>query len=203
MTAPGPTVTCMSGWSTRLWGRTRDICPLARRWLSTGLVAMFLVGCLFPEPPDYRRQRTPPFLWSPIPSTTEVLAVESGDVLNLNVNVTSEDDGEDLVASLYLNYLIDGVAPQAERERLVPAGTLAQDATEYRQIAISWIVPERSRPGTCEQLSLVVTHVGNLDRERQYRPISDADVGVVTWWLDINESDKTIGQCPRRVGSGP
>lgn len=193
-------VTAMSRFSCGDWGRIAGDLSLAWRWLAVPVMVLCLDGCVFPEPPDYQRQRTPPFLWSPIPSTTEILSVKSGEILNLNVNVSSEDDGEALVASLYMNYLIDNVDPQAEH--IVAPGTLAQGANEPRQVVMTWKVVERPTPGTCEQLSLVVTHVTNRDKNRQYRPINDSDVAVITWWLDINSTEETLGECPRhRTGS--
>jgi hypothetical protein len=176
--------------------RSRDV-HLARTWLLAFVLTVPLAGCIFPEPPEYHRQQTPPFLWSPIPTITEVVSKKSGQSLDISVNVTSEDNGDDLLAFLYLNYLPDSAATQKfELLTTVPAGTLNEVPT--RQVVMTWTVPERSTPGTCEQLSLVVTHRSHVDTH--FRPNDDSDIAVITWWLDINETDETLGQCPRRPG---
>lgn len=168
---------------------------LARTWLCAAVPAMLLVGCILPEPSEYRRNTTPPYLWSPEPSTMEVLRVVSHEARAINVLVKSEDaDGDDLWAFLYLNYLVEG---QDQQEVVVlPAATL----TETREIDILWTVPARPTPGPCEQLSLIVSHrsnfVGNM-------PERDDDVATLTWWVDINGSEETLRQCPRQSGGNP
>ncbi len=169
-------------------------------WLSLLTVAMGLLplGCLFPGPPDYDESpQTPPFLSLPDPPTTQILAVQSGDVVRTNVKLRSEDAGEWLFAALYLNYLIDDRSRRTGDSALVSPGTFSDTD---RTISIDWTVPDRPTPGTCEQLSLVVTHVSNLDRDNQ--PKTSDDVSIVTWWVSINASEWTISECAIRVGEG-
>jgi hypothetical protein len=159
---------------------------------------MLTEGCLFPAPPEFREpEKTPPFLWGPIPATTEVQSVKSGDRFVINVNVRSEDAGDDLVALLFLNYLVEGQQVGGFNWSSVKAGTLSEE----RHISMSWQIPDRPTPGTCEQLSLVVSHFSNFDGGL---PVDDSDVDVVTWWLDINETEWTVAGCSKRsLAGGP
>lgn len=157
---------------------------------------MLLDACLLPAPPEYREpEQTPPFLWAPIPATTEVQSVKSGDPFDISVNLRSEDAGEDLVALLFLNYLVEGQQSGSLNWSSVKAGTLSEE----RHIGISWRVPERETPGTCEQLSLIVSHLSNFTNGL---PTNDADVAVLTWWLDINDTDQPVADCFKRSGEG-
>jgi hypothetical protein len=173
---------------------SRDM-PLARSWLATVVPAMFLVGCIFPGPPEYRSpDQTPPYLWQPDPPTTEILFVKSNKTVAFSAFVRSEDK-EDLLAFLYLNFL-NGPSESLQRGvAIIPASTM--DDTS-RQVSMNWTVPERPTPGTCEQLSMVVSHQSNFNADNY--PIDSTDIGVLTWWVDINDSDQTLAQCPRSVG---
>jgi hypothetical protein len=155
---------------------------------------MLTESCLFPAPPDYREpSKTRPSLWGPIPAATEIQSVSSGEFFDISVNVSSEDDGDDLVALLFLNYLVGTQRNTGFNLTSVKAGTLSEE----RHISMTWRIPEWPSPGTCEQLSLVVSHFSNFDNGL---PINDSDVGVVTWWLDINDSKSTISECAKRSG---
>jgi hypothetical protein len=68
-----------------------------------------------------------------------------------------------------------------------------------RNIEIQYIVP--NRPG-CQQLSLVVTHVANLGPTNE--PKDQTDVGIATWWVDIDDDDtQLVKNCPRQLGGAP
>lgn len=166
---------------------------LARTSLVVLFASMLTESCLLPEPPSYREpERTPPFLWGPIPATIEVQSVNSGDPFNISVNLRSEDAGEDLVALLFLNYLVEGQQSGGFSWTPVKAGTLSEE----RHIEISsWQVPERQTPGTCEQLSLIVSHLSNYGSGGL--PMDDSDVAILTWWLDINGTEQTLASCAK------
>lgn len=160
-------------------------------------LASLLNGCIFPEPPEYQEPaQTPPFMWSIEPTTTEVIRRSSGKPLDISVNVRSQDNGSELWASLYLNYRLNDNAAKEEMRVRWDAGTI----DEARFFTLHWTVPYRPTPGTCEQLSLVVSQQSNFDEN--FVPKDYRYVGIVTWWLDINDSEETLGQCPRGNGAG-
>jgi hypothetical protein len=153
---------------------------------------MLTEGCVFPEPPTYREpEKTPPFLWGPIPATIQIHSVKSGDPFDINVYFRSEDAGDDIAASLFVNYVEMGQQSGFVGGQTIAAGTLA----EVRTINIPWVVPESQSPGTCEQLSLLVTHRSNLN---VVVPIDDSDVAMLTWWLNIDGTAETAGNCVQR-----
>jgi hypothetical protein len=157
--------------------------------------AMAMVGCVFPEPPDYEQPtQTPPFLWSPTPATTEILRRSSGENVDINVNLRSQDNGNELWVFLYLDYSIQGTdASEVNRARMDP-GTIEQE----RILSISWTVPPLG--SICKQLSLVVSPKSNFDQS--FRPRDYRYVGILTWWVDINDTEESIslGDCPHSAG---
>jgi hypothetical protein len=159
---------------------------------------MLLLGCLLPEPPEYERRTTPPFLWAPDPTTTKILSVVGGgSIAKFNVLVRSEDaPGDNLLAILYLNYRIEGKEELQPNPVEIPAGTLSDPP---RVIDIRWRPPVKV-PGSCEQLSLLVTHKSNLDSDL---PIRDDDVAVLTWWVAIKESAEASVLCPSGAEGNP
>jgi hypothetical protein len=184
--------TWMPGGEGRAGRDGRANLALARTWLVSVVAACSTMACLWPEPPDYQEpEQTPPFLWGPYPATSEVQSVTSGQEFAIVVNLRSEDAGEDLWAFLYLNYLIGGLQPyDSLRRKQVPAGSLSEERTIDMP---SWTVPDRPTPGTCEQLTLIVSHQSNFDDS--FLPINDNDVATLTWWLDINGTEQTAAEC--------
>lgn len=195
MSRTGPGVTPVSGTRARE-GRPSAVMPLARTWLVSAFAAMCLPGCLFPEPPDYRRDKTPPFLWAPYPPVTKVRTLDVEETLELSVKVRSEDDGEGLKAHLFLNYP-DNPDLQKGYKDLRPA-TFQQE----RKIEFPWRAPPT--PGACERLSLLVAHVSSFDEET-HLPKTDAeeDVATVMWWVAIIDPDQPGVTCPVESGVEP
>lgn len=188
-------VTPVSGISV-IRGRAQAGKVLARTWLGSACATMLLSGCLFPEPPDYRRDKTPPFLWAPYPPVTKVRTLEVEETLELSVNVRSEDDGEGLKAHLFLNYP-DAPDLQKGYKDLRPA-TFQQE----RKIEFPWRAPPT--PGVCERLTLLVAHVSSFDEET-HLPKTDAeqDVAPVMWWVAILDPDHPGVTCPIAAGVEP
>lgn len=169
---------------------------LARTWLSSAFTAMLLVGCLFPEPPDYRRDKTPPFLWAPFPPVTKVRTLNEGETIELSVMVRSEDDGEGLKAHLFLNYPEDPDLQKGYKE-LRPA-TLQQE----RKIEFPWRAPRT--PGACERLSLLVAHESSFDEETHLPKTNvEQDLATVMWWVAIIDPDQPVTNCPITSGVEP
>ena len=189
--------TTLSGGMTAHFESMTGKSALAWRSLLSFFAPMLTSACLFPEPPSYRApEQTPPFLWSPIPATTEVQFVETGDLFQISVNLRSEDAGEPLQAFLVLNYLGQGAATSVSGITISP-GT----AGEQRNISMPpWKIPLRPTTGVCEQLSLVVSHQSNFNG---WRPIDDSDVFVLTWWLGINGNQQTLADCSASSGATP
>lgn len=190
-------MTALSYPSLRQTGSFASIVSMAWRSLLTMGSALTMTSCLLPGPPDYQQaQKTPPILFDPEPPVTSVLLATSNVPVHINVGLRSEDAGDWIVGILYLNYLIP------EREERTPGFTLVAPGTfdEQRDIILDWTPPERPDPGTCEQLSLVVTHYSNLDADN--RPIDAQDKAVMTWWVDINGTLETLGQCPGAGSDG-
>lgn len=156
-------------------------------------------GCIVGDPPELGQpQQTPPFVDTAKtdPTPGRVIQLESGDNLPLTVPYRSEDAGEDLFATLWLDYEVEG-------ERLItfrqlPAGTL--DDGE-RQFSTSWTVP--APLSGCHQLTFVLTHLSSMDGTK---PSSEAaDVATVTWWLNVGDSAEEpnlLADCPGPSGSG-
>jgi hypothetical protein len=149
------------------------------------------LGCLYPDPPEYHQaERTPPVLSAPLPPVTSILAVNTGDLVHINVGLRSEDAGERLMGLLYLNYQVPGRDQSEVGSTFVSAGTFE----ELRTVAIDWVVPQRTSAGSCEQLTLLITHVSNLNNDKE--PDDYEDVAVITWWVSINDSQLPISDCP-------
>jgi hypothetical protein len=154
-------------------------------------------GCVVSDPPEYGVARqTPPFLdlGQAEPQVFVLREVPSGDQQTFKVGVRSEDAGDELLAQLYLDYLISEPPPLLNFVR-VPPSTF--DDTS-RKIEIPFLVP--NRPG-CHQVSMVVTHSSNLGPTN--KPIVPSDVGIATWWVSIDEDDQDpslVRDCPSQLG---
>jgi hypothetical protein len=150
------------------------------------------MACLWPEPPEYREpEQTHPRLWNPSPTDLQILHVSSDERVTISVSLESEDAGEELVAALYLNYGVKGRQSGPLLPRTVSPGTQGHERTIDMA---PWMVPNRGTPGTCEPLTLIVTHRTNCD-EWLVLLEDNEDVDKVTWWLDINDSEQTLGEC--------
>jgi len=190
-----PRTTTGLSYLARGTGRARvRFLGLARRSLAAVFMSLAAAGCLYPDLPAYETpEQTPPILFAPLPPATEILSVVSGEVVNINVKLRSEDAGEGLMGVLYLNYQVQGRDKWRVGFTLVSPGSFEDERT----VAIDWLVPERSQAGSCEQLTLLVTHLSNLENNE---PVDDADVSTITWWVSINGVQLPISQCP---GSPP
>jgi hypothetical protein len=173
-------------------------------WILIGMGALAVPGCLISDPPEFKGvEKTPPVLnlSKAIPSTTEILSVAIGETHQFLIPVRSEDLGDKLVAGLYTNYGIEG-EQQASLPKRIPSSTFDQLG---RVISFPWTVA--AKPGSCLQLTLVVTHEENTDEFS--RPIErDNDVALATWWLDVQPDLITdpageparLSDCPSGVG---
>jgi hypothetical protein len=137
-------------------------------------------GCVLSDPPEYGTvKQTPPFLQldKADPSPYHLTTLNVNEVEPISVAVRSEDAGDPLSATLFLNYAPNAVGAELT-SREVAASVLEDDT---REISISW-TPQNEG---CHQLTMVVTHKKNLTNDN--RPIDLSDVAYVTWWYLITD----------------
>jgi len=168
--------------------------------LATTVVALSATGCLVSDPPEYQdAERTAPMLQRSlaVPAPTEILPVSLGDSVTFTVPFRSEDGGVAPVALLMLDYTIRG------QESLL--GLLQQSASDFQDTSRSFSITatfsadsrNRVNPG-CHQISMVATHLDNLDTD--LLPVGLEDTDVITWWAEItdpnNPESSTLDSCP-------
>jgi hypothetical protein len=192
--SPRPNVTPLSHLEPRRTGALGRIWGLARLSLGTGLMAGISAGCVVSDPPEYGVARqTPPFLdaTSAFPDLFYRVDLTSGQTKSFGAELRSEDAGEPILAQLFLDYNVtDGNIP---RQRVLGFKQVAASTIDdaKRTVQIPWLV-QGVTPG-CYPISLVVTHVGNLDETN--KPKNSTDTAILTWWVSIDEPGD-MAQCP-------
>lgn len=152
---------------------------------------MTCVGCVLADPPEHgQATQTPPILVAnqAQPSPYQVLSASEQGVVDLNVPIRSEDDGDDLLALLVLDYSIK-TPLDIQNVGTVAAGTL-EDLD--RSVTIPWNVPVGE--DGCHTLTLEVTHQSNQVAR------DPADIATVTWFVDINGTGASLADCPKILG---
>jgi hypothetical protein len=163
------------------------------------LLLMSVQGCIVADPPVFEQpEKTPPVLdlAAADPPIFEVLQKAPASHVPINVPFRSEDAGVRLQAVLFLNYKTPDEAPQPGLRNLDP-GTFGEE----RAIKMEWDVPSVTA-SECDQLTLQVTHFDNLDEQNE--PIDKSDVGLATWWVEIQvegSEPAPLKDCPR-IGAG-
>jgi hypothetical protein len=197
----------LSGFTTRLSERA----ALRREvsWLILGLARLSLVlvgsgmtaGCIIEDPPPYTPpKQTPPRLdlRRAVPLIDQVIVASRGDRIAFNVPVFSEDKGDDLIARLLLNYQGEGVYEDDLDSAQVTASTL-EDAT--REIDMEWQIPQL--PPGCKRLTLLVSHLTNLDPLIYPEVIDKSDQALAVWWANIEPTpgnEDMLTDCPLATG---
>lgn len=159
------------------------------------LLGLGVAGCLIGEAPDYTGPRqTPPFLLlnQAEPPVTAIVRVVSGIDLEFNVPVRSEDVGDELVASLVLDYRLPGDGDVVASFK-GDAGTFFDD----RQRSITMVWNTRETLG-CHQVTMLVTHFSNADSN--FLPMDATDQALATWWVALRrpeDPDNLPLDCPR------
>jgi hypothetical protein len=158
-------------------------------------------ACLVADPPQYDEpERTPPFLdlvaATPSPNRLIVRERSVSTLIQFNVPVRSEDNGEELYYALHRNYSFE-TNGNVLRIGYAPPG--AFDDLD-RSIQFDWEIKQNIEPG-CHQLTLLVAHVSNWQIEES-RPDAIKGVGdtaMATWWLNLDprpEAPDTLLDCP-------
>ena len=160
-------------------------------------------GCLVAEAPEYGApEQTPPFINTTLvtPPLFVVLEARPRETIQLTVPFRSEDAGEALTASLWLDYNMPNQDPQGDHEK-APASLDDLD----RSVTISW--GPNSVPSGCHTLTLLLMHDSSyddvLDLPKEGR---DTDVASVTWIVNKLDSavpapgDAVLTNCPSAGG---
>jgi hypothetical protein len=167
-----------------------------------------LPGCLIDDPPPYAApKQTPPRLDTTHanPPLDQVIVKNSGEVVNFQMPVTSEDAGEALAAILLFDYGGDGSVPEPVSPTTpLPASTL--DDPEPRVFNLPWTIRKGVTPG-CHRLTLRVTHFANLDQMRPAEVVDKKDLAEAYWFANINvkpENANSLVDCPQAsIGGQP
>jgi hypothetical protein len=161
-------------------------------------LAILLPGCIVADPPVFEdAEKTPPFLdlAEADPPITSIVRAPEGSRLPISVPVWSEDAGDPLVATLWVNFGSSTLEVQGPSTQLQ-----ASTFEERRNIAINWVVQPRG-DNLCQQLTLVVTHLPNLEN---HRPRDSSDAAFATWWVLIEDADRApplLEECPVSGGA--
>jgi hypothetical protein len=158
-------------------------------------------ACLVADPPQYDEpQRTPPFLdlVAAIPSPNRVIVRHRNinPLINFDVPVRSEDNGDPLVYALHRNYTFE-TASIALAWNEFPPGAFDEAG---RSIQFPWTIKEEVGDG-CHQLTLLVAHRSNWNLN-QYRPDAIRGIGdtaMATWWLNVDpraDDPNSLFDCP-------
>lgn len=176
-------------------------------WALT-LLTLF-TGCIVADPPQYEEpKRTPPILSlsraEPSPFWLVIVdransSVPGSDQLLVNVPVRSDDQGERIWYSLYVDY------KAATRHLLIgnqfePPSTIDD---ENRFLEAKLTIDGQVLAG-CHQLTLVAAHESSWDLTTQ-QPFLDApkeDIAIATWWMNVdpemNSDPYTLRSCPNQ-----
>jgi hypothetical protein len=157
--------------------------------LFAGLASLSGTGCLIAEAPDYGAPRkTTPVIdqGSVVPQPTNIVIAQRGVPLTFDMTIFSEDAGDILVASYFLNY-------KTKREAKLGIDLIPPRAADEPKDHSYTIIPGNDYPKGCNTVTLFLTHYASYDANGTTQlPIpkkSDGDVATLTWWLDVQGSD--------------
>ena len=167
---------------------------------AVAVLTSLLATCLLSDPAEYEApdQTTVPVLdgMRAQPPLTQILdSVSNDDKVPFTVPFRSEDRGEELVVLLYVDFAL--AHPLLQYAGPLPPSTFDDE----REIRIDWTVHEV--PAGCHQLSLVVTHESNVNFYVQPAKLRRTeDAAILTWWVDVEGSGDSLGECPRSDDPG-
>ena len=157
-------------------------------------------ACLVADPPQYDEpERTPPFLdlVAAIPSPNRVIVRDRNvsSVVNFDVPVRSEDNGDPLSYALHRNYSFETARVLYQNE--FPAGAFEDLG---RSIQFPWTIKGEIEDG-CHQLTLLVAHSSNWNLAESRPDVIKGkdDTAMATWWLNMNprsDAPDSLIDCP-------
>jgi hypothetical protein len=175
--------------------------------LGWALALLVFTGCIVADPPQYEEpKRTPPILGlsraEPSPFWLVIIDRESNvqgnDQLLVTVPVRSDDQGERIWYSLYVDY-------KAQRPILLAGNQFEPPSTmddENRFLEAKLSIGAQV-PAGCHQLTLVAAHESSWE-STTYQPSLDApkeDIAIATWWMNVdpeNSDPYTLPSCPNQ-----
>lgn len=179
---------------------------LARLSLLGALAMVLLPGCIVADPPQYEDPgRTPPFLNLALatPRVVDVQVINrsdnnfANDGFTVSVPVRSDDQGEELLAFVHLDYSYVLKSEVLGKNKL-KASTLSDLS---RKIDVPLTIP--AGLSGCHQATLIVAHESSWDfpTDLPY-PTAKDDTAIATWWLNVitdpNADPYTLTDCPNR-----
>jgi len=160
-----------------------------------------LSGCLVDDPPPFiSPQKTAPRLdYSKArPALNQLIVRSSGESIEFNVPVKSEDAGDPLVGNLLLDYSGEGSGGTFLAFAPVSASTL--DDPNERTLKTTWTVfPKTSISAGCHLFTLRVTHFSNLVQGQSDQLKDKDDLAEAYWLANINVTPGAAGtlvDCP-------
>jgi hypothetical protein len=168
--------------------------------LLSSLTTLAGPGCIVADPPEYGEpQSTRPnvIIDATVPTTLfPIRMTRPGPGQRFNVEIQSEDAGEELVLAFFIDYGLPGgtfyqVVP-------VPASTNATKTALFMFEADARITDG------CHMLTMLTMHEPSWDgSEREPYPSRRADVSTTHWVLHVNVTGTVPPQCPGPSESPP
>ena len=165
-------------------------------------LSLSATGCLVAEAPEYGPpEQRPPVIntQSIAPSPYEVLVFQPDSSSKpINVPVRSEDAGERLQGTLWVDWEVPGRTPAYVWDEPVPASS-------FDDVSRSWdfsFLPDRRVERGCgHTLTLLLMHDSNYDSGNKVpKPKVDWDIASVTWQLNVFPKDASVIEpCPSDV----
>ncbi len=162
--------------------------------LSLTGTASLATGCLVDEPPAFEQpERTAPtmFLRDAVPTYGQTLVLlRNQQPVPFTIPVQSEDLGKELLATIWVNFGLEGEA-RIDVERFGP-GTF----DEVRDI--QFYLETSLLPQGCVTLTIVLHHEDNVDIET-LKPLEFDLATIATWYavVDTAPSDVSFADCPQ------
>jgi hypothetical protein len=156
-------------------------------------------GCLVAEAPEYGPpEQRPPVIntQSVDPPPYQVLVFQTDThAKQLNVPVRSEDAGERLQGTLWVDWEVPGRTPGYVWDEPVPASS-------FDDVTRSWDFSFRPGPAVTKKcghtLTLLLMHESNYDANNKVPKENVAwDIASVTWQLNVEPTDPAVIEpCP-------
>lgn len=166
-----------------------------------------LAACVFEDPPPYTEpKQTPPrlALHRAAPAYDQVIVAQTGDGIAFNIPVTSEDAGDPIQGTLFLDFDGQNARSAAQAFQVLPASTLDEGERPW---VYEWKV-EAGLSG-CHRFTVIFAHQSNLGASATTWPPSNwevldkGDQAWAVWWTNLNATEPaTLTQCPLAGGGG-